>query len=131
MQPQRIKDDEVSPISGRLVGARGANAAQRAARAFHLASVSEADNADAKPGQIVAELPAARRPDVPANDSSQVATPAAESARRRLPKPALIALATAIALAAGGWYGYHWLTVGRFIVSTDDAYVHALSLIHI
>ena len=34
-------------------------------------------------------------------------------------------LAAAILLAAGGWYGYHWLTVGRFIVSTDDAYVHA------
>ncbi len=31
----------------------------------------------------------------------------------------------AAALAAGGWYGYDWLTVGRFIVSTDDAYVHA------
>jgi len=125
MQPQRIKDDEVSPILDRLVGARGANAAQRAARAFHLASVSEADNADAKPGQILAELPAPRRPDAPANDSSQVATAAVESARRKLPKPALIGLAAAIALAAGGWYGYHWLTVGRFIVSTDDAYVHA------
>ena len=24
-----------------------------------------------------------------------------------------------------GWYGYHWWTVGRFIVSTDDAYVGA------
>ena len=28
-------------------------------------------------------------------------------------------------LAAGGWFGYHWFTIGRFIVSTDDAYVHA------
>ena len=25
----------------------------------------------------------------------------------------------------GGWYGYHWWTVGRFMVSTDDAYVRA------
>ena len=46
-------------------------------------------------------------------------------ARRKLPKKALIGLAAAVVLAAGGWYGYHWFTVGRFIVSTDDAYVHA------
>ena len=70
-------------------------------------------------------MPAARRPDAPANDQSPVTKPAEAPARRKLPKKALIGLAAAIALAAGGWYGYHWLTVGRFIVSTDDAYVHA------
>ena len=26
-------------------------------------------------------------------------------------------------LAGGGWFGYHWWTEGRFIVSTDDAYI--------
>lgn len=39
--------------------------------------------------------------------------------RRRLMLPVL---ALAIA-AAGGWYGYDWWTNGRFMVSTDDAYV--------
>jgi membrane fusion protein (multidrug efflux system) len=30
----------------------------------------------------------------------------------------------AIALLAGaGWFGYHWWTEGRFMVSTDDAYI--------
>ncbi|MBV2144314.1 HlyD family secretion protein [Falsochrobactrum sp. TDYN1] len=28
-----------------------------------------------------------------------------------------------VALAGGLWYGYNWWTVGRFMVSTDDAYV--------
>jgi len=28
-----------------------------------------------------------------------------------------------VALAGGLWYGYDWWTVGRFMVSTDDAYV--------
>jgi membrane fusion protein (multidrug efflux system) len=28
-------------------------------------------------------------------------------------------------LAGAGWYGYDWYTVGRFMVSTDDAYVRA------
>ncbi len=124
MQSQRPHNKEVFPYSDRLVGARGANAAQRVARAFHLASVLEADDPDGKLGQSV-ELPAARRPDAPANDQTPVARPAEAPARRRLSKKVLIGLATAIVLGAGGWYGYHWLAVGRFIVSTDDAYVHA------
>jgi membrane fusion protein (multidrug efflux system) len=33
--------------------------------------------------------------------------------------------AAALVLVAAGWYGTHWLTVGRFMVSTDDAYVRA------
>jgi len=41
--------------------------------------------------------------------------------RRRV---ALAALAAA-ALLAGAAYGYHWWTVGRFIETTDDAYVGA------
>ncbi|MCK9918690.1 HlyD family secretion protein [Microbacteriaceae bacterium K1510] len=31
----------------------------------------------------------------------------------------------ALAVLAAGWFGTHWLTVGRFMVSTDDAYVRA------
>lgn len=41
--------------------------------------------------------------------------------RRRLVLPLL----AAIAIAAGSWFGYHWWTAGRFMVSTDDAYVGA------
>ena len=26
---------------------------------------------------------------------------------------------------AAGCYGYHWWTVGRFMISTDDAYINA------
>jgi len=38
-----------------------------------------------------------------------------------------LALGTIAAVAAGGaaWFGYQWWTVGRFTVSTDDAYVEA------
>ncbi len=31
----------------------------------------------------------------------------------------------AVAAVAAGWFGYNWWTVGRFTVSTDDAYVQA------
>ena len=34
-------------------------------------------------------------------------------------------LVAILALSGATWYGYHWLTVGQFIVSTDDAYVRA------
>ncbi|WP_426409924.1 HlyD family secretion protein [Bradyrhizobium ganzhouense] len=37
----------------------------------------------------------------------------------------LLAGVAAAALAGAGWYGYDYWTVGRFLVSTDDAYVKA------
>ena len=70
-------------------------------------------------------MPAARRAEAPANDDVTVAKPAVAPAPRKLPKRALIGLVAGLALGAGGWFGYHWFTVGRYIVSTDDAYVHA------
>ncbi len=42
-----------------------------------------------------------------------------KAGRKRL----LLAGIAAAALIAAGWYGYDYITVGRFIVSTDDAYV--------
>ncbi len=121
MQSQGLKIDEIPSFSGRLVGARGANAAQRAARAFHLAPIAEArDDTPLQPA--VTDLPIARRPNGPANDTTTEAKPAAKRSVRKLAAIGAIALAV---LAAGGWYGHHWATVGRFIVSTDDAYVRA------
>lgn len=49
---------------------------------------------------------------------------AAGDARRRRAPFALVAV-TAALLAAAGWYGHHWWTLGRFQVSTDNAYVRA------
>lgn len=122
MQSQRVKDTEIPSLSGRLVGARGANAAQRAARAVELASVSGANNDDGGTGQAVTLLPAARRPEAPTDERPTSTRATFTRVSRKL---ALFGLAGVITLAAGGWYGYHWLTAGRFIVSTDDAYVRA------
>ena len=44
--------------------------------------------------------------------------------RRPNRRPVLIALAVAAVLAAAGWLG-HWWLVGRFIETTDDAYLQA------
>jgi membrane fusion protein (multidrug efflux system) len=43
----------------------------------------------------------------------------------RLGRRALVGAALLLALGAAGTYGYRWWTVGRFIESTDDAYVSA------
>jgi membrane fusion protein (multidrug efflux system) len=58
--------------------------------------------------------------EAPANDvAPKLAAPAAKRSRR----PMIFAGIGLIALLAGGYYGYGYFTTGRFIVSTDDAYV--------
>ncbi|MEO5805492.1 HlyD family secretion protein [Devosia sp.] len=48
-----------------------------------------------------------------------IAPKAKGGSRRRVVVP-IIALAV---LGGGGWFGYNYYTVGRFMVSTDDAYI--------
>ncbi|WP_076866907.1 HlyD family secretion protein [Bradyrhizobium mercantei] len=65
---------------------------------------------------------------VPAETAKQlIATPEAAkppAAKGKL-RPLLLAGAALAVLAGGGWYGWDYWTVGRFQVSTDDAYVKA------
>lgn len=46
--------------------------------------------------------------------------PQQKKAKRRSPILPVLAIAV---LAGAGWYGYQWWTDGRFLVSTDDAYI--------
>ena len=71
--------------------------------------VAPAPQAEASPPQT-AQAPAAAAPEK---------APEAPKKRRSMVLP-IIAV---VALAAGGWYGYNWWTDGRFLVSTDDAYI--------
>ena len=63
----------------------------------------------------------------PLQDEAPTTAPAAETAAATKPKrsrrPFIFAGIGLIALAAGGWYGSDYYFNGRFIVSTDDAYV--------
>ena len=128
MQPERNDQHELAPLSDRLVGVRGPQAAKRA-KALHLAAVSAvetpASREDAEAAEPLAKSEVARRTpaaDVPAPNASAAGDPAKPGSRR---KRLLLGAAAALVLAAGGWYGEHYLTVGRYLVSTDDAYVHA------
>jgi len=51
--------------------------------------------------------------------ASAAEPPQPQKSRRRLLLPLLLVLV----LAGGGWYGWNWWTEGRFLVSTDNAYV--------
>jgi membrane fusion protein (multidrug efflux system) len=54
------------------------------------------------------------------------AAPVAEAGSRRFSGRQLaVGALLAAGLGAGAWFGYDWWTVGRFTVSTDDAYVEA------
>ena len=61
----------------------------------------------------------------PASETSPSAAAPRSGMRRRLMLGGLV-----LSLAAGTWYGQHWWFTGRFLVSTDDAYVgvHAATL---
>jgi len=76
------------------------------------------DRAAARPAAApVAEAPAPARTATPLT----TATPAKAGGRRRT---VLMGIGAALALAAAG-YGAYYVLVGRFIITTDDAYVRA------
>ena len=75
--------------------------------------------------QPVQELPAeTAEPEVPLPASEAVPAPPKPERTGRL-KRVLLAGAAVALLAAASWYGWEYWTVGRFLVSTDDAYVKA------
>jgi membrane fusion protein (multidrug efflux system) len=75
--------------------------------------------------ETVARRPA-EAPDRPVIDQPVAAPAAAEDAapKSNKRKLVLIGIGALLALAAAG-YGVHYVMVGRFLVSTDDAYVRA------
>ncbi|MBX5226639.1 HlyD family secretion protein [Rhizobium sp. NLR9b] len=85
--------------------------------------VSENAEAEEAKVAVVAEAPTAEaleKPAAPAQSAPTEAPVAASAKKRRSPVLPIVVLAL---LAGGGWYGYEWWMNGRFMVSTDDAYI--------
>ncbi len=53
--------------------------------------------------------------------------PVANTKLRRRIRTMIFSAALLVVLGAAGYFGSHWWTVGRFLISTDDAYVGAKS----
>jgi membrane fusion protein (multidrug efflux system) len=66
-----------------------------------------------------ATQPEARAPEAPASRTAKLVA-GLKANRKRIFQGAM-----AVALIGAAWFGYDYLTVGRYIVSTDDAYVRA------
>jgi membrane fusion protein, multidrug efflux system len=64
------------------------------------------------------------RSDAAVHDNVVVAAPKARNIRGQL-RRLMLAGAAVAALSGAVWYGWDYWTVGRFLVSTDDAYVKA------
>ncbi|MDK1490697.1 HlyD family secretion protein [Sinorhizobium sp. 7-81] len=60
--------------------------------------------------------PTSEAPSVAEHTAANVSAPR----KKRSPVLPMIGL---VLLAAAGWYGYDWWTNGRFMISTDDAYI--------
>lgn len=79
-----------------------------------------ADDKDT-PAQARADGPVAEKPAATAQaDGASRASTEPPQKKKRSPVLPILVLAL---LGAAGWYGYHWWTDGRFMISTDDAYV--------
>jgi membrane fusion protein, multidrug efflux system len=61
----------------------------------------------------------------PPSAEPETVQPAAKSAKEGGFRRLLMAGAAVAVLAGASWYGWDYLTVGRYLVSTDDAYVKA------
>ena len=79
----------------------------------------EAVQAPAEPISIEARGPA---PALPAAEAQKAA---GKVRKRPLTRRVGLGVVAMLAVGAAGWFGYGYLTVGRFVVSTDDAYVQA------
>ncbi len=90
-------------------------------KAPHVRPVGEDFSAPVD-GTIVHE---ARSDDQPTAEVKPVASAENGEAQKQEPKRRRMILPVMVlaVLVAGGWYGYDWWTTGRFMVSTDDAYI--------
>ncbi len=88
------------------------------------ASVPSAAQTDTSVQAKAETIPAA--PPAPTKPVPPVAAAAASKQKPARSRRKTVFGAIAVVAAIGaGWFGYHWWTVGRFTVTTDDAYVQA------
>lgn len=89
------------------------------------ATVEEQPTSEVRPFPVkavpeTAKAPAVEAPVAPPPAADIDAKPAA---RKRSPRKLVLSILGLALLGGAGWYGYDYWTTGRFMISTDDAYV--------
>jgi len=69
------------------------------------------------------EAPATMETVAPVAQAETPAVPAATPRKRGLGRKLILSALVLAAIGGGAWYGHAWWTNGRFMISTDDAYI--------
>jgi membrane fusion protein, multidrug efflux system len=97
-----------------------------AANVPRLVREAPASNEAGADGVVARKSDSAEQPvEMPSVSAPAATSAAAPQGKRRSGRKTILGLGAILVLALGSWYGHHWWTVGRFVVSTDDAYVAA------
>jgi membrane fusion protein (multidrug efflux system) len=79
--------------------------------------------AEAKPALVAPDQIESRGP--PPQPTEAAAKKASAAGVLKANRKRILMVAAAAVLVAAGWFGFYYATAGRFMVSTDDAYVRA------
>ncbi|MER9416850.1 HlyD family secretion protein [Mesorhizobium sp. M0306] len=80
-------------------------------------------SAEVRPFPSAKVQPAIEAPEAPVKPAD--VTPLAPAKKKRSMRSMLLPIIGLALLGAGAWYGYDYWTDGRFMITTDDAYVQA------
>lgn len=80
-------------------------------------------SAEVRPFPSAKVQPAIEAPETPLKPAD--VTPLAPAKKKRSTRSMLLPIIGLALLGAGAWYGYDYWTDGRFMITTDDAYVQA------
>jgi membrane fusion protein, multidrug efflux system len=91
-----------------------------------LSSLTLVPRTESEVAEEMAPVPVPAEDRAPLHQSPVVSSAQATTrGRRNVSRKVMLMGAAAAVLLAAGWFGYDYLTVGRFVVTTDDAYVRA------
>lgn len=86
-------------------------------------AVRAINSSDAAEAQTTVQAEARTEENRPA-DAAKAAAPVQPPVQKKKGKSFLLPIIGLALMAGAAWYGYDYWTTGRFMVSTDDAYIH-------
>ena len=96
-----------------------------ATSSFQIVPAGESPNSAAEAGDTAPRPPLAEAPLQPVPVKAAPTAMQARRAPRKRSRRLVLSTVALLAIGVAGYFGYEYWTVGRFTVSTDDAYVQA------